>query len=321
MTELQGLLRRGDLDYGLLGRRISERRNALGLGLREAADQCGGISYSTLSRLEHGSARPDLETLKRVLSWLDLPASALFMGAQPIRAHLRAQKNLASEVAAALGDVAGAIRSKLALPDSHADVPSSSRPAKDYRRLSHQRREDLALRFRSVVGIDPEQALDPFLLDVQGARVTSIDKFSDVPKETAALLMGAYSRFWSAMTIPLDDAESDWLIVLNSSHKLERQRATLMEEICHILLGHNLCTLSHIEGQTFRDYDADQESDAYGLGAAILVPKPPLVRRVRAGEGADAIAKHFRVSAELAEYRIKRTGAWYEYKLQQVRTK
>jgi len=110
--------------------------------------------------------------------------------------------------------------------------------------------------------------------------------------------------------------------VLNSAHTKERKRATLMEEICHILLGHNLSTLAHIEGQTFRDYNKEQETDAFGLGAAILVPKPALLNRVKRGQPADSIAKDFAVSKELIEYRIKMTGAWYEYKLlQDVRTK
>lgn len=95
-----------------------------------------------------------------------------------------------------------------------------------------------------------------------------------------------------------------------------------MEEICHILLGHNLSTLSHIEGQTFRDHNKDQEADAFGLGAAILVPRPALLTHVRHEESAEAIAKHFGVSKELIEYRIKMTGAWYDYKLlQHVTTK
>jgi Zn-dependent peptidase ImmA (M78 family) len=90
-----------------------------------------------------------------------------------------------------------------------------------------------------------------------------------------------------------------------------------MEEICHVLLGHHLTTISHVEGQTFRDYNRDQETDAYGLGAATLVPKGELLSRVKRGESAELIARHFGVSDELVQYRIKVTGAWYEYKLQQ----
>ena len=90
-----------------------------------------------------------------------------------------------------------------------------------------------------------------------------------------------------------------------------------MEEICHILLGHQLTALSHVEGQTFRDYNRDQEQDAYGSGAAILIPRTTLIRRIENGELAETIAKHLGVSQELIEYRIKITGAWYQYKLRQ----
>src|SRR2546422_6949735 len=101
MADLEGFLSSGEIDYRLLGKKISERREAQAIGLREAAEQ-SGISYSTLSRLERGTARPDLETAKRLIAWLDISPSSLFMGAQPIRAHLRAPKNLASPVAAAI---------------------------------------------------------------------------------------------------------------------------------------------------------------------------------------------------------------------------
>ena len=86
----QGGFNVGQIDYGQLAERIIEKRKREGLGVREAAEQCGGISYSTLNRLERGTAKPDVETLTRLLAWLGISPSSLFMGAQPIRAHLRA---------------------------------------------------------------------------------------------------------------------------------------------------------------------------------------------------------------------------------------
>lgn len=322
MADLQGFLSAQEIDYTLLGKNISEKREARKLGLREAAEECGGISYSTLSRLERGTARPDLETLKRVIAWLDISPSSLFMGAQPIRAHLRAQKNLISTVAAALADAVKAVRATLADTDQPAETPPPSTALRAYRRLSHTHREELAVKFRETIKVGVDTALDPFRLDVRGARVEFIDKIAAIPPKALDTLTGSHAKFWSAATIPLNESESEWIIVLNSAHTTERKRATVMEEICHILLGHNLSTLSHIEGQTFRDYNKDQEADAFGLGAAILVPRPALLTHVRHGESAEAIAKHFGVSKELIEYRIKMTGAWYDYKvLQHVTTK
>ena len=259
--------------------------------------------------------RPDLDTVKRLIAWLDISLSSLFVGAQPIRAHLRAPTNLASPVAAAIAKLAHAVRREYEVPSERSDSPAPV--AGNSRRLTGSRRERLAVRFRETVSSPPDSPLDPFSLRVKGAQVQSVDKLDCLDPSTIYALTVVHAKLWSAATIPLNDEESEWLIALNPTHTAERKRATLMEEICHILLGHTLTTLSHMEGQTFRDYNREQELDAYGLGAAILVPKEPLVARVRAGTPAEQIAKHFEVSTQLIEYRIKVTGAWYEYKLKQ----
>jgi transcriptional regulator with XRE-family HTH domain len=310
------------LDLSLLGERIQAKREADRLALREAAQQCG-VSYSTLSRLERGVAYPDVETLNRILSWLGLQFSRVVKGSEPVRAHLRAQKNLTPRVATALADVAR--RSQLSFKVADAPAPwdgwghESIRPD---RAMRASVREVWAVRFRKAIGCTQHEALDPFTLDITGVQTVYLSDIPGVPEDIQDILIGRFKSHWSAMTLPTNDRESAWLIVLNPTHAIERQRATLMEELCHILLGHQLTTLSHVEGQTFRDYDDHQEKDAYGLGTAILVPRNPLVRRVELGHTLGDIANHFRVSEALIEYRIKVTGAWYQYKLRQhVRSK
>jgi Zn-dependent peptidase ImmA (M78 family) len=63
-----------------------------------------------------------------------------------------------------------------------------------------------------------------------------------------------------------------------------------------------------------RDYNQADEEAAYAVGAAALVPYAALRRLVVSGRSADEIARHFRVSRQLAEYRIKVTHLWAEYK-------
>jgi len=302
----------------LLANKIRQKRTREGISLREAAEQCGGISFSPLGRLERGDARPDLATLNRVLSWLDLAPSVLFMGAEPIRAHLRAQRHLDSPVARALAEVVSAAEQFYASSqdDRSVEAEAPSRAAgQRYRRLRSSVREDLALRFRSAVGRPPDEPIDPFTLHIQGVEIKRLDEIAGLSRETVSILSRVHARTWSAITLPANEAESVWLIVLNPTHILERRRATLMEEICHILLGHQLTAVSHLEGHTFRDYDEDQEADAYGLGAAILLPKEALRKRLNAGQTGEAIARHFGISQRLVEYRIKITGVWYQYKL------
>lgn len=71
--------------------------------LRDAAKEIGGISPSTLSRIEQGHV-PDVETFIKVCQWLGEPTEAFVIpgtqladattGQTKIIAHLRAEKTL-----------------------------------------------------------------------------------------------------------------------------------------------------------------------------------------------------------------------------------
>lgn len=131
----------------------------------------------------------------------------------------------------------------------------------------------------------------------------------------------------------LDDAKDKWsggacsqtlsdgrkLIILNPTHGANRQNATLMEEICHVFLGHKPSRLAvknyNKKGEVIaRDYRHDVEEEAYSVGAAALVPFSALRRFVEQGKTSREIARHFNVSRELVEYRMKVSRLWEEYK-------
>ena len=244
--------------------------------------------------------------------------SALFMGAEPIRAHLRAQPRLESESARALAEVARAAQCNYSSGDQRSEPPPRGTIADSrYKPIGSARKEYFAEQFRFAVGCPLDAPLDPFDLRIEGVQTVFLNQVPELPVETLHLLLSVYHRAWSAITLPTNADESSWLIILNPTHTRERQHATLMEEICHILLGHLLTSISHVEGQSFRDYNRAQEADAYGLGEAILVPRKPLIQRVHESQTAEKIASDFRVSTELVQYRIKITGAWYRYKLSQ----
>jgi IrrE N-terminal-like domain len=63
-----------------------------------------------------------------------------------------------------------------------------------------------------------------------------------------------------------------------------------------------------------RDYNQTDEEAAYAVGAAALVPYGALRRLVMKGRTSHEIARHFLVSRQLAEYRIKVTHLWADYK-------
>jgi transcriptional regulator with XRE-family HTH domain len=106
-----------------LGRAVRRKREELGSSLRDVANATG-VSASTLSRIENGTGKPDADNIARLTTWLDVPMERI-MGSRPsdgeeakavvyfprestpeiVEAHLRADRNLTSETAAALSEL------------------------------------------------------------------------------------------------------------------------------------------------------------------------------------------------------------------------
>jgi transcriptional regulator with XRE-family HTH domain len=106
-----------------LGRAVRRRREELGLSLRDLAAETS-ISASTLSRIENGTGKPDADNIARLTTWLDVPMERILSGRDPsseesqavvyfpqepmpeiVEAHLRADRNLTPETAAALSEL------------------------------------------------------------------------------------------------------------------------------------------------------------------------------------------------------------------------
>jgi hypothetical protein len=167
----------------------------------------------------------------------------------------------------------------------------------------------------------PEQPLDPFrLAKYANLVVASFGELTELlTNETVEQLLVKGKDDWSggAASIPLPDGQK--LIILNPTHGRNRQRATLMEEISHVFLGHKPSRLAitkrNKEGKIIaRDYNADIEEEAYGTGAAALIPYLGLKRYVEEGKSSAEIARHFGVSRALVEFRIKVSKLWDAYK-------
>src|SRR5215467_5532731 len=106
-----------------LGRAIRRRREELGLSLRDVATETS-VSASTLSRIENGTGKPDADNIARLTAWLDVPMERILTGRHSqsdsnkavvyypqeptpeiVEAHLRADRNLTPETAAALSEL------------------------------------------------------------------------------------------------------------------------------------------------------------------------------------------------------------------------
>ena len=116
--------------------------------------------------------------------------------------------------------------------------------------------------------------------------------------------VGGRSSNWSGMCVPYPNGIT--LVIYNTDHPERRTRATLMEEFFHLWLGHphdRLRLLSDGEGR--REYHSGKESEAYGSGAAALVPYKSLKAMLTDGKTARQVADHFLVSEALVEFRIR----------------
>ncbi|MBI4850453.1 MAG: ImmA/IrrE family metallo-endopeptidase [Acidobacteria bacterium] len=178
--------------------------------------------------------------------------------------------------------------------------------------------EKIGLQIRQIAATPLDKALNPWqLAPLVKLKVVDISYLSELSIETRNTLLKGNSKDWSgATTMPLPNG---WrLVFINPKHSPERQRATLMEEISHTVLGHtpSLITPNNtLNNQTqFRDFNKAQEEAAYGVGSAALIPYYMLRLSVERGISADRIAKKFAVSEDLAIFRIKVCHLWDSYK-------
>ena len=193
----------------------------------------------------------------------------------------------------------------------HSDLP----PGQRWREY-----ELNALGLRDFARARSDAPLNPFdLARFANLLLVDLDKIKGLSKQSRHHLLGPASEDWSggACSRPLPDGRK--LVILNPNHGPTRTNATLMEEVCHVFLGHQPNRLAVIAdengGKTLaRDYRKADEDAAYGTGAAALVPFTTLRRFVLRGDSAGTIAKHFRVSRDLVEYRLKVTRLWKAYK-------
>jgi hypothetical protein len=151
--------------------------------------------------------------------------------------------------------------------------------------------------------------LQPFEIakNIDGVTLLSQEQFESViGEECAARLFGVHRRSWSGFVVPVEG----WnVVVINSTHPVTRQHATLMEELFHIRLRHvptkiSLCPQTKLMR---REYAKDIEHDAYWSAAAALVPYFTLKEMLASGMTIEAVAEFFGVSVDLVRFRMNVT--------------
>lgn len=171
---------------------------------------------------------------------------------------------------------------------------------------------------RDFARVRPDLPLNPFdLARFANLIVLDFEEVEGLSDNAREHLLGPATESWSGGACTLPNGMK--LVILNPNHGPARTKATLMEEICHVFLGHQPNRLSVVtkdeRGKVMnRDYRKADEEEAYGVGAAALVPYAALKRFLLQGKAVRQIAAHFGVSRELVEYRMKVTRLWREYK-------
>jgi Zn-dependent peptidase ImmA (M78 family) len=165
-----------------------------------------------------------------------------------------------------------------------------------------------------------DQRLDPFqLAKYAGLLVPSFEEIMGLSPESREQLLKTAKDKWSGGAASVRLPNGKKLVILNPTHARTRHKATLMEEISHVFLGHKpsrlaVATCDKRGNALARDYNADIEEEAYATGAAALVPYRGLKRFVASGKTIAEIAAHYNVSRALVEYRIKISRLWDTYK-------
>lgn len=173
---------------------------------------------------------------------------------------------------------------------------------------------------REFAGLKSDhERLDPFALaKYANLLVADFELIQNLSDEARNNLLGEGKDSWSGGAASKMLPDGRRLIILNPTHGRNRHKATLMEEISHVFLGHKPSRLA-IEardrtGQPLaRDYHAEIEEEAYATGAAALVPFRGLNRMVEQGKLVPSIARHYGVSRPLIEYRLKVSRLWERY--------
>jgi hypothetical protein len=156
-------------------------------------------------------------------------------------------------------------------------LPFSER-AKSWERIALELRRLAQL--RNGEGADPEILADKvglYLVDAHWA----MEDFSAADCEH---LMVTKCEAWSGGVLPKALPNGKYICILNPNHLRRRNRITLMEEVVHIYRSHIPTGLREfLPGLRVRDYDKNQEAEAYGVGAAVLLPWSQFLARSTLG--------------------------------------
>lgn len=174
--------------------------------------------------------------------------------------------------------------------------------------------EEHGLRFRddfklsSTAPIAPRSIVD---------RCSNVDLW-DGPKLRPRVSERAYTHLygsgagdWDAFTFTVPGDIT--VIILNDTRPPTRQKTTIMEELFHIVLGHQPSKIVRCEksGLSKRTYNPAVERQAKWAAGAALLPYAGLRSCVNNGHSVESIADLYEVSTALVMFRLRVTKIKY----------
>ncbi len=297
---------------------LKRKRETEGFSIRKLSATIG-VSFSTLARIERGDGEPDNNTRIRIIEWLGKDADESGLQFDNVAlVHFRARKNIDSKSIDCLLQIANILKSQHDYSWSNSEKQASGNSdnfeAPPVIIRSKPEMEHMAQSFRKDLKLKDLDKLDPLKLSIEGVDTLGIRDVPELSSRCIKHLEEAGSNDWSAMSVPLDEYNDAWAIVLNKKHPIPRQNVTFLEECWHILLGHKLTKIAKIANAYGRTFEQNEEHDAYYLAAASLLPEKIVKEAVLSKHDINELAESYGCSPELVEYRIKRLGLWREYK-------
>lgn len=164
--------------------------------------------------------------------------------------------------------------------------------------------ERLAEKVRHEMGKRPSDSLDALeLAQHVGAEVRRADTLTTLEKlqTLEELQPGAFS----ACTFTV---ENKHIIVYSPLASIGRMQSDVAHEVSHILLDHPMKSVQNVGGVGFFTCDADEEQEANWLAGCLLLPRALLYRAAKRGLDIAAIAETYKVSEQMAAFRLRTTG-------------
>lgn len=159
--------------------------------------------------------------------------------------------------------------------------------------------------FRKRLGVGD---LKPLPLDKAAAALSAelrdADTLVDIERlrEIERIQPGAFS----ACTFDFGERH---VIVVNPLSTPARTTSDVAHEFSHLLLKHSVKEVQSIGELTFFGCNPDEEQEANWLAGCLLLPRPLVVRELKGGLTAGQIAELYEVSPQMANFRIRATGA------------